>query len=191
MPFGRETSICLLCCRRAAPGRRVQHEASSDWGRDERGSQRRSHLERFAQEHPGSVRRRRPAAGERRITAPNVFCLYVLLLLTVQCSTHLFCLFAFSFPASLHQAKKTFHWERKSSHSFVVNVLAQALYELFAATDGKSGVCLCTTPLQRGGGNIISAGGRETSLNRPQLQTSKWFHVGLISSTLSILDDWN
>uniref|UniRef100_A0A8C5FHL7 Squalene monooxygenase n=1 Tax=Gadus morhua TaxID=8049 RepID=A0A8C5FHL7_GADMO len=33
------------------------------------------------------------------------------------------------------QAKKKFHWERKSSHSFVVNVLAQALYELFAATD--------------------------------------------------------
>ncbi|XP_033983097.1 squalene monooxygenase [Trematomus bernacchii] len=33
------------------------------------------------------------------------------------------------------QAKKTFHWERKSSHSFVVNVLAQALYELFAATN--------------------------------------------------------
>ncbi|KAJ3597404.1 hypothetical protein NHX12_000931 [Muraenolepis orangiensis] len=33
------------------------------------------------------------------------------------------------------QAKKNFHWERKSSHSFVVNVLAQALYELFAATD--------------------------------------------------------
>uniref|UniRef100_A0AAV2MB66 Squalene monooxygenase n=1 Tax=Knipowitschia caucasica TaxID=637954 RepID=A0AAV2MB66_KNICA len=33
------------------------------------------------------------------------------------------------------QAKKKFHWERKSSHSFVVNILAQALYELFAATD--------------------------------------------------------
>ncbi|MED6289827.1 hypothetical protein CHARACLAT_006920 [Characodon lateralis] len=36
---------------------------------------------------------------------------------------------------ALSQAKKKFHWERKSSHSFVVNVLAQALYELFAATD--------------------------------------------------------
>ncbi|XP_062841257.1 squalene monooxygenase [Trichomycterus rosablanca] len=33
------------------------------------------------------------------------------------------------------KAKKKFYWERKSSHSFVVNVLAQALYELFAATD--------------------------------------------------------
>uniref|UniRef100_A0A8C5PI09 Squalene monooxygenase n=1 Tax=Leptobrachium leishanense TaxID=445787 RepID=A0A8C5PI09_9ANUR len=33
------------------------------------------------------------------------------------------------------QAKKTFYWARKKSHSFVVNVLAQALYELFAATD--------------------------------------------------------
>ncbi|XP_076869192.1 squalene monooxygenase [Brachyhypopomus gauderio] len=36
---------------------------------------------------------------------------------------------------AMTQAKKRFHWERKSSHSFVVNVLAQALYELFAATD--------------------------------------------------------
>ncbi|XP_066501556.1 squalene monooxygenase [Hoplias malabaricus] len=36
---------------------------------------------------------------------------------------------------ALLQAKKKFHWERRSSHSFVVNVLAQALYELFAATD--------------------------------------------------------
>ncbi|KAF4075994.1 hypothetical protein AMELA_G00225250 [Ameiurus melas] len=35
------------------------------------------------------------------------------------------------------QAKKKFYWERKSSHSFVVNVLAQALYELFAATDSS------------------------------------------------------
>ncbi|MEE6463145.1 hypothetical protein FKM82_005800 [Ascaphus truei] len=33
------------------------------------------------------------------------------------------------------QAKKTFYWSRKKSHSFVVNVLAQALYELFAGTD--------------------------------------------------------
>jgi len=37
----------------------------------------------------------------------------------------------------LFQAKRTFYWARKNSHSFVVNVLAQALYELFAATDGK------------------------------------------------------
>uniref|UniRef100_A0A8B9U042 Squalene monooxygenase n=1 Tax=Anas zonorhyncha TaxID=75864 RepID=A0A8B9U042_9AVES len=33
------------------------------------------------------------------------------------------------------KAKKSFYWSRKKSHSFVVNVLAQALYELFAATD--------------------------------------------------------
>ncbi|KFQ71367.1 Squalene monooxygenase [Phaethon lepturus] len=33
------------------------------------------------------------------------------------------------------KAKRTFYWSRKRSHSFVVNVLAQALYELFAATD--------------------------------------------------------
>ncbi len=29
-----------------------------------------------------------------------------------------------------------FQWQRKSSHSFVVNVLAQALYALFSASDG-------------------------------------------------------
>lgn len=39
---------------------------------------------------------------------------------------------------SSQQAKKKFHWERKSSHSFVVNVLAQALYELFSASDSES-----------------------------------------------------
>ncbi|KAL2084293.1 hypothetical protein ACEWY4_019811 [Coilia grayii] len=39
--------------------------------------------------------------------------------------------------ATMLQAKRKFHWERKSSHSFVVNVLAQALYELFAATDNS------------------------------------------------------
>ncbi|XP_007441946.2 squalene monooxygenase-like [Python bivittatus] len=37
--------------------------------------------------------------------------------------------------SALLQAKKTFYWTRKKSHSFVVNVLAQALYELFSATD--------------------------------------------------------
>ncbi|KAF5904252.1 squalene monooxygenase, partial [Clarias magur] len=39
--------------------------------------------------------------------------------------------------SAMLQAKKKFYWERKSSHSFVVNVLAQALYELFAATDSS------------------------------------------------------
>ncbi|XP_060099211.1 squalene monooxygenase isoform X2 [Heteronotia binoei] len=35
----------------------------------------------------------------------------------------------------LLQAKKTFYWARRKNHSFVVNVLAQALYELFSAPD--------------------------------------------------------
>ena len=30
-----------------------------------------------------------------------------------------------------------FQWQRKGSHAFVVNVLAQALYKLFSASDGK------------------------------------------------------
>ncbi|XP_004838026.1 squalene monooxygenase isoform X1 [Heterocephalus glaber] len=37
--------------------------------------------------------------------------------------------------AAVLQAKKSFYWTRKNSHSFVVNVLAQALYELFSARD--------------------------------------------------------
>ncbi|KAM5280734.1 squalene monooxygenase [Ctenodactylus gundi] len=37
--------------------------------------------------------------------------------------------------AAILQAKKSFYWSRKTSHSFVVNILAQALYELFSATD--------------------------------------------------------
>ncbi|XP_075405394.1 squalene monooxygenase [Tenrec ecaudatus] len=37
--------------------------------------------------------------------------------------------------AAILQAKKSFYWARKKTHSFVVNVLAQALYELFSATD--------------------------------------------------------
>ncbi|XP_077023755.1 squalene monooxygenase isoform X2 [Tamandua tetradactyla] len=36
---------------------------------------------------------------------------------------------------AVFQAKKSFYWTRKKSHSFVVNILAQALYELFSATD--------------------------------------------------------
>ncbi|XP_070248834.1 squalene monooxygenase [Myotis yumanensis] len=37
--------------------------------------------------------------------------------------------------AAIFQAKKSFYWSRKMSHSFVVNILAQALYELFSAKD--------------------------------------------------------
>lgn len=36
------------------------------------------------------------------------------------------------------QALADFEWQRKSNHSFVVNVLANALYSLFAAEDGVS-----------------------------------------------------
>ena len=39
--------------------------------------------------------------------------------------------------AAIFQAKKSFYWSRKRTHSFVVNVLAQALFELFSGTDGK------------------------------------------------------
>ncbi|XP_007538627.2 squalene monooxygenase isoform X1 [Erinaceus europaeus] len=37
--------------------------------------------------------------------------------------------------AAIFEAKQSFYWARKTSHSFVVNVLAQALYELFSGTN--------------------------------------------------------
>lgn len=39
--------------------------------------------------------------------------------------------------------QKIFLWKRKGSHSFVVNVLAQALYALFSASDSE---CLIYLP---------------------------------------------
>lgn len=39
--------------------------------------------------------------------------------------------------ARILQCSRQFQWRRKMSHSFVVNVLAQALYALFSASDGK------------------------------------------------------
>ena len=41
-----------------------------------------------------------------------------------------------SYRDKVMRCLKQFHWKRKSSHSFVVNILAQALYELFSASDG-------------------------------------------------------
>ena len=35
------------------------------------------------------------------------------------------------------KAQKTFNWQRKNTHAFVINVLSFALYELFAADDRK------------------------------------------------------
>ena len=37
----------------------------------------------------------------------------------------------------LRKAMERFQWRRKGAHAFVVNILAQALYALFAASDGK------------------------------------------------------
>lgn len=38
---------------------------------------------------------------------------------------------------SILSQQKLFLWKRKRSHSFVVNILAQALYALFSASDSK------------------------------------------------------
>ncbi|XP_060631847.2 squalene monooxygenase [Anolis sagrei] len=55
------------------------------------------------------------------------------------------------------QAKKTFYWTRRKSYSFVVNVLAQALYELFSAADDSLNqlrtACFCYFKL---GGECVS-----------------------------------
>jgi squalene monooxygenase len=40
--------------------------------------------------------------------------------------------------SAILKSLKIFHWRRKGSHSFVVNVLAQALYALFSASDGEN-----------------------------------------------------
>ena len=37
----------------------------------------------------------------------------------------------------MREALRTFQIQRKKNHSFVVNILAQALYALFAASDGN------------------------------------------------------
>ncbi len=63
------------------------------------------------------------------------------------------------------KASRTFWLRRKRKHSFVVNILAQALYELFAASDGAFRAA------QTGSGcRMLSEGGR----------------VGYLTSTLTI-----
>lgn len=52
----------------------------------------------------------------------------------------------------LLRIQQSFHWQRKLSHSFVTNTLAQALYALFAAGDDGTylalqSVCKCGNPL--------------------------------------------
>ena len=43
----------------------------------------------------------------------------------------------FSDAKAIRKAQMRFHRRRKQSHAFVVNVLAQALYALFSASDSK------------------------------------------------------
>jgi len=38
--------------------------------------------------------------------------------------------------SQIMQLQRQFIWKRKKSHSFVVNILSQALYALFSASDG-------------------------------------------------------
>lgn len=48
----------------------------------------------------------------------------------------------------IDESYTTFQNKRKMNHSFVVNVLAQALYELFSADDGKCRSIFCALSVQ-------------------------------------------
>ena len=39
--------------------------------------------------------------------------------------------------STILSCSRQFQWQRKMSHAFVINVLAQALYALFSASDGE------------------------------------------------------
>ncbi|KAF4100726.1 hypothetical protein G5714_018922 [Onychostoma macrolepis] len=90
---------------------------------------------------------------------------------------------------ALLQAKKKFHWERKASHSFVVDVLAQALHELFASQDNSvldlRRACLCYFRL---GGECVSAPvGLLSVLNpRPMTLIGHFFCVVLYAVYLKV-----
>ncbi|XP_048058855.1 LOW QUALITY PROTEIN: squalene monooxygenase [Megalobrama amblycephala] len=90
---------------------------------------------------------------------------------------------------ALLQAKKKFHWERKVSHSFVVDVLAQALHELFASKDNSilylRRACLCY--FQLGGECVSGPVGLLSVLNpRPVTLIGHFFGVVLYAVYLNI-----
>ena len=68
---------------------------------------------------------RHPLTGAGMSTALNDILLWRDLLQGVDLSDH----------ALVISALEKFHWDRKSNHSFVINILAQALYSVFSATD--------------------------------------------------------
>lgn len=83
---------------------------------------------------------RHPLTGAGMSVALNDIVIWRDLLISVPClSDH----------NSILERLKVFQWKRKQSHSFVINILAQSLYALFSASDGKYVVMFvlysCTT----------------------------------------------
>ena len=71
--------------------------------------------------------------------------------------------------SAILSCSRKFQWQRKMSHSFVVNVLAQALYSLFSASDGEG-----ERSRERGDHDIISLQYISTSCVELVLGTSSW-----------------
>ncbi|KAI9894595.1 MAG: Squalene epoxidase [Vezdaea aestivalis] len=83
----------------------------------------------------------------------------------------------------LHSAMRTFHWRRKSL-SAVINVLAQALYALFAAGDPQLGALQrgCFEYFQRGGNCVDGPVGLLAGIiRRPLVLIWHFFAVALLS----------
>ncbi|XP_073787561.1 squalene monooxygenase isoform X5 [Danio rerio] len=82
---------------------------------------------------------------------------------------------------ALSKAKKTFDWERKLSHSFVVDILAQTLHELFASQDDSilylRRACLCYFQL---GGQCVSGPVGLLSVLKPRPLTLIGHFIGVV-----------
>lgn len=87
--------------------------------------------------------------------------------------------------AAVFQAKKSFYWSRKTSHSFVVNVLAQALYELFSARDDNLYLLkkACFNYFKLGGGCISGPVGLLSVLSpNPLVLIGHFFAVAIYAT---------
>ena len=72
-----------------------------------------------------ALNQRHPLTGCGMTAALNDVIIWRNLLRDIDISDH----------GAMLSAVEKFHWERKSNHSYVINVLAQALYSLFSASD--------------------------------------------------------
>ena len=97
---------------------------------------------------------------------------------------------SFAEPAPVLKALSTFHWQRKHL-SAVINILAQALYSLFAANDEQLAVLQmgCFRYFQRGGECLAGPTGLLAGLTpRPFVLFYHFFSVALLGIWIYILD---